>query len=205
MASARAPIEAVLLDLGNVLVFHDDAKLFGRIAAHGALTPDAVRAALAPLWRRFHLGELAGAALRDAVCGIAGRALSERDFLELWNCHFRVHDEVLPLVERLVGRVKLLLLSNTEAFHFAHVRPQLAILERFDSWVLSHEVRLAKPDPAIFHEALRRAGTRPERTAYFDDLPRYVDAACALGIEARVFSDAPRFQADLDDLGLDSA
>ena len=198
---ARA-IDAVLLDLGNVLVFHDDARLFGRIAALGAGSADGVRDALAPLWRRFHVGELAGDALRAAVCGVAGHALHERDFLELWNCHFRIHREVLPLVEGLLGRVKVLLLSNTEAFHFEHLRPQLPILARFDSLVVSHEIGVAKPDPAIFREALRRAGTRPEATAYFDDVPRYVEASRALGIEGRLFTDAAAFERDLRALGL---
>ena len=196
-------IQAVLLDLGNVLVFHDDAALFGRIAAYGAVTPDEARAALAPLWRRFHVGELAGPELRSAVCSIAGCELGEAAFLELWNSHFRIHAAVLPLVEDLLGRVKLLLLSNTEAFHFEYLRPRLPILERFDSLVLSHELGLAKPDPAIFQEAMRRAGTHPSATAYFDDLPRYVEAARSLGIQARVFSDAGAFRNDLRDFGLE--
>jgi putative hydrolase of the HAD superfamily len=200
---ARA-IDAVLLDLGNVLVFHDDLELFARIAAFGAVTAAGARDALAPLWQRFHVGELAGDALRSAVCGIAGRELGEREFLALWNSHFRIHDEVLPLVEGLLGRVKLLLLSNTEAFHFEHLRPRLPILSRFDGLVVSHEVGLAKPDPEIFREALRRAGTRPEATAYFDDVPRYVEASRALGIEGRVFSDAAAFRRDLRELGLTS-
>jgi glucose-1-phosphatase len=198
---ARA-IEAVLLDLGNVLVFHDDAKLFGRIAAAGSVTAEAAREALAPLWTRFHVGELAGDALRSAVSGVAGRALDPGEFPELWSCHFRIHDAVLPLVESLIGRVKVLLLSNTEAFHFAHVSPRLPILARFDALVLSHEIGLAKPDPAIFREALRRAGTRPEATAYFDDVARYVEASRALGIEGRIFTDAPAFERDLRELGL---
>jgi glucose-1-phosphatase len=111
---------------------------------------------------------------------------------------------VLPLVEALIGRVKLLLLSNTEAFHFEHLRPRLPILSRFHSLVVSHEIGLAKPDAAIFREALRRAGTRPEATAYFDDLPRYVEASRALGIEGRVFTDAAAFLSDLQELGLAS-
>ena len=198
---ARA-IDAVLLDLGNVLVFHDDAKLFARIAALGTVSAEEARDALAPFWRRFHLGEIAGDGLRSVVCGVAGRALGEREFLELWNCHFRIHDAVLPLVEGLLGRVKVLLLSNTEAFHFAYLRPHLPILARFDSLVLSHELGLAKPDPAIFREALRRAGTSPEATAYFDDLPRYVEASRALGIEGRIFTDAAAFERDLRELRL---
>jgi glucose-1-phosphatase len=200
--SAPPRIETVLLDLGNVLVVHDDAVLLDRIASFGAVRAEQARAALAPLWSRFNTGELAGPALRAEVCRIVGRELSEQAFLELWTCHFAVHDAVLPLVERLLGRVKVLLLSNTEAFHFTHLRPRVPILERFDSLVLSYDLGLAKPDPAIFREALRRAGSAPEATAYFDDVASYVDAACALGIHGRVFTDAAAFRRQLRELGL---
>ena len=89
---------------------------------------------------------------------------------------------MLPLVESLFGRVKVLLLSNTNVHPHRLVRPLLPLLERFDSLVLSYELGLAKPDPAIFAEALRRAGTAAARTAFFDDVEAYVEAARALGI-----------------------
>jgi len=61
---------------------------------------------------------------------------------------------------------------------------------------------MVKPDPAFFREALRRAGTAPEQTAFFDDLAEYVEAARALGIAGRVFIDAQTFSRQLADLGL---
>jgi hypothetical protein len=34
-------VDAVVLDLGNVLVFHDDSVLFARLAELGGKTPEA--------------------------------------------------------------------------------------------------------------------------------------------------------------------
>jgi FMN phosphatase YigB (HAD superfamily) len=198
----RPLVDAVILDLGNVLVFHDDRLLLERLAALGTSTPEAVRAALAGVWEPCNRGRLAGPALRDAVAAAAGVSLDDDAFAAVWSSHFRVHHEVLPLVERLLGRVKLLLLSNTNATHVAWVRGQLPLLERFDDLVLSYELGLAKPEPAIFVEALRRAGTAPERTAFFDDVERYVTAASALGIRGHLFTDAGRFRQQLAALGL---
>lgn len=199
---AAEPIESVLLDLGNVLVFHDDDRLIGRLAALGGRTPAAVAAALAPVWDPCHRGRLSGAELRRAVGDAAGLSLDETTFAEVWSCHFRIHHEVLPLVEGLLGRVRVLLLSNTNAAHLEPLRPRLPILDRFDGLVLSYELGLAKPEPAIYHEALRRAGTPAARTAYFDDVEAYVRAARALGIQGQVFTDAPRFRDQLRALGL---
>jgi putative hydrolase of the HAD superfamily len=210
MASLRHPrsnrpvpdLRAVLLDLGNVLAFHDDALLFARFGARAGLSGAVARERLLPLYPDVMTGALAGDDLRERVNAALDLQLDEPELAALWSCHFRLHDEVLPLVEGLLGRVALVLVSNTNARHVAHLRPRLPILERFDALVLSHELRVAKPDPGIFLEALRRAGVAPAQAAFFDDVPAYVDAAAALGIHGRVFTDAPAFARQLAELGL---
>jgi putative hydrolase of the HAD superfamily len=197
-----ADVDAVVLDLGNVLVFHDDAVLFRQLAERGHGDPARVGAALREVWDPCNRGRLAGEALRQAVSAAAGVELDAADFADLWSCHFRFHTEVYPLVESLLGRVKVLLLSNTNATHLDWIRPRLPLLQRFDGLVLSYQLGVAKPDPAIFHQALKLAGTSPERTAFFDDVETYVAAAKALGIKGHVFTDAPTFQRQLAALGL---
>jgi HAD superfamily hydrolase (TIGR01509 family) len=61
---------------------------------------------------------------------------------------------------------------------------------------------MAKPDPEIFQATLARSGLRAEETAYFDDVVRYIEVARGLGINARVFTDAPTFRTQLAELGL---
>jgi HAD superfamily hydrolase (TIGR01509 family) len=195
-------VDAILLDLGNVLVFHDDALLYQRLASSGSRSADEVRMALREVWDPCNRGRLAGETLRQAVGKAAGAEFDPASFPDLWSSHFRFHAEVLPLVESLLGRVKVLLLSNTNATHLDWIRPRLPILERFDGLVLSYQLGLAKPEPAIFAEALRLAGTAPARTAFFDDIEIYVQAARTLGLRGHVFTDAASFQRQLAKLGL---
>jgi HAD superfamily hydrolase (TIGR01509 family) len=68
--------------------------------------------------------------------------------------------------------------------------------------VLSYELGLAKPDRAIFEAACQHAGVPPEATAFFDDVPAFVEGALAAGMKGRVFRDVPGFEADLRELGL---
>jgi putative hydrolase of the HAD superfamily len=105
-------------------------------------------------------------------------------------------------VEGLVGRVKLVLLSNTNVLHAAFLRPKLPVLERFHALVLSCEVGLVKPEPAIYQEALRRAGCDPREVAFFDDLPEFVQAANAVGLRGHLFTTAESFDTQLKALGL---
>lgn len=196
-------IDTVLLDLGNVLLFHDNELLRRRIGEWCGIPPHEVDRCLGPdFWADLNVGRLRGEALRERACMALGVALSAADFHALFNCHFTVHEAVLPLVEGLLGRVKVGLLSNTNSEHAAWFLPRLPLLRRFDAVLLSHEVGHAKPDPAFYLEGLRRLRAAPETTAFFDDIPAYVEAARALGIRAEQFTDAATFGRQLTALGL---
>jgi FMN phosphatase YigB (HAD superfamily) len=197
-------IEAVFLDLGNVLAFHDDAALCRRLSEYGGAPPERIRERLLALWDPFNRGTVAGDDLRRAVSEASGAttAMDPNTFFQVWTCHFRIHHEVLPLVESLLGRVKVALLSNTNEIHWRFVRPLLPVVERFADRVLSCELGLAKPDPEIFRVALRRVGSPAQACAYFDDVPLFVEAARSLGIAGQVFTTAARFREQLAELGL---
>jgi putative hydrolase of the HAD superfamily len=198
-----ASVRAVILDLGNVLVFHDNALLFRRLGQRAGLSGEEVSARLTGAsWTAANRGLLDAEGIRRDVCGALGVELPMSEFAPLWSSHFTVHDAVLPRVEGLVGRVKLVLLSNTNAVHVGWLRPRLPVLQRFDAVLMSCEVGLVKPDPAFFQLALQRAGCAPGEAVFFDDLPEFVEAAGAVGIQGRLFTDAPTFDAQLKALGL---
>lgn len=197
------PPRAVILDLGNVLVFHDNALLFRRLGARAGLPPEeAARRLTGAGWTAANRGLLDAEGIRRDVCGALGVELPMEEFAPLWSSHFTVHDAVLPRVEGLVGRVKLVLLSNTNPLHVAWLRPRLPLLERFDAVLMSCEVGHVKPEPAFFRLALERAGCEPQEAVFFDDLPEFVEAANAVGIRGQLFTDAPAFDAQLKALGL---
>jgi glucose-1-phosphatase len=197
-------IQAVFLDLGNVLAFHEDPVLFARMSALGGAAPVDIKARMLELWDPINRGRIAGDELRHSVCRAAGceTALEPEPFYELWNCHFRIHHEVLPMVDKLLDQVKVLLLSNTNAMHLRFVRPLIPQFGRFHDFVISCELGLAKPDPEIFEVALARADVAAHNAAFFDDIQAFVDGACAVGIHGRVFSTAANFRKQLAELGL---
>ncbi len=196
-------VRAVIFDLGNVLVFHDNALLFRKLGERAGLSLDEVAGRFeSGLWDAINRGEFGADRLAAEVGTRLGVKLGDDEFFALWNCHFQINQAVLPSIEALVGRVKLLLLSNTNALHARYLLPQLPLLQRFDALLLSHELGFAKPDPRIFARALAEAGTAPEETAFFDDLPEYVAAARGQGIRAQLFASTGDFPAQLAALGL---
>jgi putative hydrolase of the HAD superfamily len=96
--------------------------------------------------------------------------------VELW-------EDSLPVVRELRDRgVKTSLISNC-SHSTRGIVERLGIAEAFDDVVLSFEVGLRKPDPAIYRLALERVGVAAEDAVFVDDQPAYCDGAAALGIE----------------------
>ena len=77
---------------------------------------------------------------------------------------------------------RLGILSNW-GWHLPELCEQLGLASYFDFIVVSARVGCSKPNPCIFREMLRQAGTTPERTLHVgDSLSADVHGAQAVGI-----------------------
>ena len=119
----------------------------------------------------------------------------DRRYLESLN------GAIQPVVE-LLRRLKYLGyplygLSNWPAEKFALVRPRYAFFEWFNSLIISGEVRLLKPDKAIFELLLTRAGYPASECLFIDDHQSNITAARELGFQAIHFQSPQQLEADL--------
>ena len=60
----------------------------------------------------------------------------------------------------------------------------------FDDVIVSAEVKLVKPDPAIFRLALERAGVVAKDALMIDDVQKNLDGAKSVGIDGYLFRGA---------------
>lgn len=195
-------LDALVLDLGNVLALHDNEKLFAEMAKAFGTTREDMKTRLdGGLWDQVNRGKLPGDALRVELVKRLGREISADAWYALWNCHFTINEPMVSMVQFLVGQVKLVLLSNTHDAHFSFLRERLPVLEQFDALVLSYEVGHIKPEKPIYEKALAAAGTAPWKTCFFDDIKAYATAATQVGMHGRVFTTVEQFQEDLAGLG----
>jgi HAD superfamily hydrolase (TIGR01509 family) len=79
---------------------------------------------------------------------------------------------------------KVGLLSNMHPDMVTHCRKHFSWLKDFDFVTFSGEVRLIKPDPAIYLHTLRGLGVTASEAAFLDDREVNIQAARALGITA---------------------
>ena len=111
-----------------------------------------------------------------------------------------VHDIVAELDER---RVPLFVITNFSADFWPpfHERER-EFFGRFRDILVSGEVKLLKPDPAIYFLALDRFGLRPDQALFVDDRLINVEGAEAVGMRAHLFTDAEDLRARLQAEGL---
>ena len=193
-------LDAVIFDLGNVFAFHDNELLFERLGEAYGADREGIRRCLEPLFEEINRGRIDGAALHRRLGEHFMRVVPFHRFEALWSSHFTLNEEAVELARSLEGRLRRVLLSNTNALHWAFLRPRLPVLERFDGLVLSHEVGLVKPEREIYEAALRLSGARSGRAIFFDDIPEYVTAAREAGLLAEVFTTASAARETLDRL-----
>jgi putative hydrolase of the HAD superfamily len=129
------------------------------------------------------------------------------DELNLWDARLwttqnpAMLDWQLQLKER--GLLTAILSNMGDSVH-ENMKREFDWLSRFDVLVWSYQLRMAKPDPAIYRHVLKELGTRPEETLFLDDKLVNVEAAQALGMIALQFSTVERLRADLIARGYDA-
>jgi putative hydrolase of the HAD superfamily len=176
-------VKGLIVDFGGVLTT-DVFESFRAFSEAEGLEPDAVRERFRGdpeargLLEALELGEITEAEYEPrlaAVLGVEPAGLVDRLFGGMRP------DEAMIAGVRAARRagVRTGMLSNSWGDD-RYDREQLASL--FDAWVISGEVGLRKPDPAIYSLAAERLGVAPEECVFVDDLPGNLKPAAALGM-----------------------
>jgi epoxide hydrolase-like predicted phosphatase len=176
--------DGLILDYGGVLTTSPFASFAAFCAAEG-LEPEAVRV-------RFRDDPRA----RDLLEGLETGRMAAAEFEPSFAALLEVESE--RLLHRMFGGmepdpamidgmrairrsgVTMGLLSNSVGEASVYDRELLA--ELFDAWVISSEVGLRKPDPAIYELAAERIGLPPAACVYVDDIGGNLKPAAALGM-----------------------
>jgi HAD superfamily hydrolase (TIGR01509 family) len=98
--------------------------------------------------------------------------------------------------------MKMAVLSNMSRTVGDHFRRTAKWIELFDHVCFSGELRMVKPDPAIYHVSLNALREPAAQTLFIDDREVNVATARALGMPAIVFTTVEQLHQDLEPFGL---
>ena len=199
-------IRTVVSDLGRVVLWFDNGIFLRRLAERAGRPFEAVRETVhgdLGLLRGFDAGTVTPAGFHQRVTSAVGATVAYEEFFEMYNDIFTANDPVLDVLARIrAAGYGTLLLSNTDPERFGFVRRRFPEVGLFDDFVLSYELKLLKPDPAIYRAAADRAGSRPDECVFIDDMEENVAGAVAAGFAGILYRPETDLEAELRRLGL---
>jgi epoxide hydrolase-like predicted phosphatase len=190
-------IRAVVVDVGGVLERvdeHEPEALLARWEARAGRTAGQVLAALAEHapGDAIGTGAVTEQRLRDILGAALGLDLAQTDELmtEMWDAYCGELDvEMRDWVAGLRPAYRTAILSNSADGARREEQRRYDFENLVDVIVYSHEVGLAKPDPAIFEHTEQRLLVQPGEVVLIDDVEANVAAARAGGWHAVLHTD----------------
>ena len=123
-------------------------------------------------------------------------------FVRSWNDIMREKKDVTAIIRRLKGRVRLMVLSNTNVLHLEYIRQLVPVLNSFEHVIGSYEVGVCKPDPEIYKIAVDRAQVDAAQVVYIDDRPEMVAGGQRAGLHAIRFENSQQLEKELRSLSI---
>lgn len=207
-AAGRRRPEVVVFDLGGVLIDWNPRHLYRQLFPGDEAGMERFLTTIcSPSWNETFD---AGRPFRDGIAELTREHPHEAEriaaYFDRWIEMVRGPIEpTVRILERLAANdVPLYALTNWSAETFPLVRhdPTYGFFERFRDIVVSGELGVIKPDPAIFHVLLDRVGRPADACMFIDDSPRNVAAAERLGFTAHRFMSPEHLEAALTALRL---
>ncbi len=178
---------AVVFDIGNVLITWDPRHLYRTVFEDEAEMEWFLANVCTMAW---NLEQDRGRRWADATAELIARHPE-------WKTHIEAYDErwsdmVPGAIDQNVAVLERLKamdwptygITNFSREKFDVAQTRFPFLTLFDGVVVSADVGLLKPDPAIYELFLARHGLRAEECVFLDDSPANVAAAKNVGMAA---------------------
>lgn len=189
-------VQAVLFDIGGVLIHANLESYAERGAPVFKCTPEALRAAVQPRVPKLEKGEISSEDFWKEVGEVLwskgqGQLPNPVQFKGLWKQlmveSLKLDNQVLKLCWNLRAKVMVGALSNTIKEH-AEYLAELGYYQPFKPCVLSCLVGQRKPDKSIYQLAAKQTGKSIGKCLFIDDSEVNCQAAKAAGMKVHHFT-----------------
>lgn len=194
-------IKAIIFDFGGVLIGWDPRNLYRRFFPD---QPQAMEDFLAEVnFMEWNAQQDKGRSFAEGTAILSRQFPHHADLIRAYHENW-----VESLTGRIEGTVDLLRalkekgyalygLSNWSAETFPVVRHEFDFLELFDGVILSGEVKLIKPEPAIYELCLQMIGRPANECLFIDDSQANIATANKMGFETVNFNSPEQLKGEL--------
>ncbi len=164
-------IDAVIFDIGNVLLKFDYMIAARRLMAHNGLAEVPAREPIVAAKEALEGGRIPRAEFLRRVRPEFSHTGSDAEFLAMWEDIFEENRPMTRFAVGLAARgVPTYLLSNISCIHHEFIFRRYPVFATFRDGVFSYRAGSLKPEPRIYEIAIAQFGVDPARTLFIDDL-----------------------------------
>lgn len=193
-------MKTIIFDLGGVLIDWNPHRLYAPFFNSQAEIDHFLHEINFAEW---NARQDAGRPFAEGVAALSSEFPHYADLIRAY--HERWEDSVPGPIEGTVTLLKrlkkaglpLYALTNFSAETFPIMRRRYDFLNLFEYILVSGEVGLIKPDPAIYHLLLEKIGRQASECVFIDDSIKNVTAARELNFDAIRFETPVQLEADL--------
>jgi HAD superfamily hydrolase (TIGR01509 family) len=197
------PFSIILFDLGNVLIKVDYPAFLRTLKFDHSMNEKDLYTLLEDDSRAYEMGRATSEEYFKAVNEKLGTTYTFPQLRKAWNA-------ILPepvsgmseLIERLISKYRLMVLSNTNAMHCEHMLKLLPVLRRFERLFLSYKLGALKPDPLVYDSVLSQVDVPARKVLFIDDLEANIHGARESGMAGIVFQGVEPLREELTRLGV---
>jgi putative hydrolase of the HAD superfamily len=198
---ARAPIKAVIFDIGGILERPFDDVLFPELSRTLGVPEPRLRQrraadAVALTEGRMTLREFYGRLAAEGTRPVDADVVVARHLAVYEAATAPLDTRVLALIEELRRRHVVACLTNTEV-EVGRFNRERGLYRPFDRAFLSTELGLHKPDRAIFKRVLAELGCAPDEAVFTDDSRENTAGAGTIGMHAIHYKNLESFMSEL--------
>lgn len=187
----RRPVDAVVFDLGGVLVDWNPRHLYRKLFVGDDLGMECFLATVCTQTRNEQHDR--GRSFSESIAELCIRYPSFEVMIRAYRARWPemlngpIEGSVEALAELARSGQRLFALTNWSAETFPIALERYEFLQWFDGIVVSGDEGMAKPDVEIYELLLDRFGLTASRTLFIDDTLVNVRAAHSLGLQALHF------------------
>ncbi len=197
--------QAVVFDIGNVLIEWDPARFFDREIGQARRRALFAEVDLAGMNDRVD----AGAHFTESVYTLAELHPAWRDEIRMW--HDRWIEMASPEIPQSVRTLRALRAKGIPVFALSNfgvqtfddiARPHYPFLSEFDRAYISGHLKVMKPEPEIYARLETDSGVAPGALLFTDDRQDNIDMAARRGWQTHLFTGPQGWAARLVAAGL---
>jgi putative hydrolase of the HAD superfamily len=184
--------DALLFDLGRVVIDIDFNRAFARWAAHAGCDQSLIAKRFAERFRQdtsYRRHETGDIDIGEYFAGLRATfeiEISDAQFLDGWNAIFVGEmPGISELLVRAGRQLPLYVFTNSNREHEVVWSKRFAgVLGNFREIFVSSTIRLRKPDAAAYDHVVQAIGVPAHRIVFCDDVLENIDGARARGLQA---------------------